>query len=69
MAPAEVDELGSEALAVLTAALTDCVAAGRSASTDPAVDVVTLWLGLYGLAHQRAVAHSFPWPPATSRIG
>jgi AcrR family transcriptional regulator len=42
--------------------LTDCAAAGHSASTDPAADAVALWLGLHGLAHQRTVIHRFPWP-------
>ncbi|MBP2322805.1 AcrR family transcriptional regulator [Kibdelosporangium banguiense] len=41
--------------------LTDCAAAGRSASTDPATDAVALWLGLHGLAHQRSVIHTFFW--------
>ncbi|GAB6899892.1 TetR/AcrR family transcriptional regulator [Kineosporia succinea] len=29
---------------------------------DPAVDAVALWLGLHGLAHQRAVLPHFRWP-------
>lgn len=59
---AEVTELGQEALAVLVTALDDCVAAGTSASTDTRADAVALWLGLHGLAHQRAVIPAFPWP-------
>jgi AcrR family transcriptional regulator len=59
---ADATELGQETLRVLTAALADCVAAGRSASTDPGADAVALWLGLHGLAHQRAVSRAFPWP-------
>ncbi|MFD4262245.1 hypothetical protein ACFWR9_32615 [Streptomyces sp. NPDC058534] len=31
--------------------------------SSAAVSSVALWLGLHGLAHQRAVAPSFPWPP------
>ena len=42
--------------------LAGCLATGRCTSTDPAADAVTLWLGLHGLAHQRAIAPAFPWP-------
>ncbi|HEX4247258.1 MAG TPA: hypothetical protein VH008_05280 [Pseudonocardia sp.] len=28
----------------------------------PATDAVALWLGLHGLAHQRATTRTFPWP-------
>jgi len=54
--------LGAEAMAVLVESLTACVASGHCASEAPAVDAIALWLGLHGLAHQRAVANSFPWP-------
>lgn len=60
--PEDPDALGAEALRILTAALVDCVAAGRSTSTDPRADALSLWLGLHGLAHQHAVATSYPWP-------
>ena len=59
---AEVVALGQDALTVLAEALRDCVDAGRSASTDPLGDAVALWVGLHGLAHQRAVVPNFPWP-------
>jgi AcrR family transcriptional regulator len=59
---AEVTELGQKALAVLVAALDACVAAGVSASNNTVADSIALWLGLHGLAHQRAVASAFPWP-------
>jgi AcrR family transcriptional regulator len=59
---AEVGALGREALGVIVTALTDCVAAGGSTSTDPGADAVALWLGLHGLAQQRAVSTRFPWP-------
>jgi AcrR family transcriptional regulator len=42
--------------------LAECVAAGHCASTDPAADAVALWIGLHGLADQRALSHSFVWP-------
>jgi AcrR family transcriptional regulator len=44
---------------LLAGVLTDCAAAGYSASTDPGADAVALWLGLHGLAHQRTV-NAFP---------
>ncbi|WP_329168640.1 TetR/AcrR family transcriptional regulator [Streptomyces sp. NBC_01685] len=54
--------LGMETIQILVDALGDCVAAGQSTSTDPSADAVALWLGLHGLAHQRAVTRAFPWP-------
>jgi AcrR family transcriptional regulator len=59
---AEVTQLGQDALAVIITSLDACVAAGRSTSDDTAADAVALWLGLHGLAHQRAVITGFPWP-------
>lgn len=55
--------LGDDSMRILVETLGECAAAGQSTSTDPAGDAVALWLGLHGLAHQRAVAESFPWPP------
>ncbi|WP_026851242.1 TetR/AcrR family transcriptional regulator [Glaciibacter superstes] len=54
--------LGDSAMQVFVEALGDCVAAGQSASTEVPADAVALWVGLHGLAHQRAVSPSFPWP-------
>ncbi|MEU2680820.1 TetR/AcrR family transcriptional regulator [Streptomyces sp. NPDC007107] len=54
--------LGMETMQILVDVLGDCVAAGQSTSTDPSADAVALWLGLHGLAHQRAVTRAFPWP-------
>lgn len=59
---AEVTELGRDALGVFITELDACVAAGSSTSTDTAADAIALWLGLHGLAHQRAVTAAFPWP-------
>lgn len=55
--------LGDAAMKLITGALADCVAAGQATSTDLRADAVALWLGLHGLAHQRAVTVAFPWPP------
>ena len=53
---------GAEAMHLLVDTLTDCVAAGSSTSADPGADASALWVGLHGLAHQHAVATSYPWP-------
>ncbi|HEY0932305.1 MAG TPA: TetR/AcrR family transcriptional regulator [Trebonia sp.] len=58
----QVAALGQDALAVFISSMQACVAAGRSASTNPHADAIALWLGLHGLAHQRAVTVAFPWP-------
>lgn len=64
MSDGDVDPavLGTEAMRILADSLTACVTAGHCTSDDPAADAFALWLGLHGLAHQRAVTHSFPWP-------
>ncbi|TXL92235.1 TetR/AcrR family transcriptional regulator [Streptomyces sp. NBC_01725] len=59
----DLASLGDESMRILVDTLGECAAAGQSTSTDPSSDAVALWLGLHGLAHQRAVAESFPWPP------
>jgi AcrR family transcriptional regulator len=58
----QLSSLGEEALGVLAEALGAAVAAGYCTSTDLFGDAVALWLGLHGLAHQRAVTSAFPWP-------
>ncbi|MEU1985041.1 TetR/AcrR family transcriptional regulator [Nocardia sp. NPDC019395] len=55
--------LGQESLRLFAGAFGDCVTAGCATSTDVLADTVALWLGLHGLAHQRMVSPSFPWPP------
>jgi AcrR family transcriptional regulator len=66
---AELTGLGRDALDVFIAALDACVVAGTSTSTDTGADAIALWLGLHGLAHQRAVTVGFPWPPdITNRL-
>ncbi|MGN9814653.1 TetR/AcrR family transcriptional regulator [Streptomyces sp. SD11] len=59
----DLGALGEASMRRLAEALQDCVTAGCATSTDVPADTVALWLGLHGLAHQRAVAPSFPWPP------
>jgi AcrR family transcriptional regulator len=60
--PDEPAEPAARAVLILTEALTDCVAAGRSTSADPGADAISLWIGLHGLAHQYTVAASYTWP-------
>lgn len=55
--------LGHGCTQLLTEALSECVTAGQATSTDPHADAVALWLGLHGLAHQRAATVAYPWPP------
>jgi AcrR family transcriptional regulator len=59
---ADVTTLGDACLQLITEALHGCVALGLATSTDISADTVALWLGLHGLAHQRAVTVAFPWP-------
>ncbi|WP_225726360.1 MULTISPECIES: TetR/AcrR family transcriptional regulator [unclassified Nocardia] len=58
----DLTTLGSETLQIIADELGACVAAGQATSDDLFADAVALWLGLHGLAHQRAVTRSFPWP-------
>ncbi|MFD3524974.1 TetR/AcrR family transcriptional regulator [Streptomyces sp. NPDC058653] len=59
---ADLAALGSGSIELLAGLFDECVAAGRATSTDVYGDTVALWLGLHGLAHQRAVSQAFPWP-------
>lgn len=54
--------LGDTSMRLIAQALADCVTAGQATSTDLHADAVALWLGLHGLAHQRAVTVAYPWP-------
>ena len=49
-------------LALAVQAIAECVAAGRSASVDPAYDVLVLWFALDGLVSVRAAIVSIDWP-------
>jgi AcrR family transcriptional regulator len=59
----DVATLGDPCIELLAGTLDGCVAAGLATSTDPHTDTIALWLGLHGLAHQRASTVAFPWPP------
>jgi len=59
----EVLAQGAAALDVLVRAISDCAAAGESASEDHFATAVAVWVALHGLATLRAVTSaSFPWP-------
>lgn len=60
--------LGMGNFDILTQALADCVAAGRSTSADPQVDATALWVGLHGFAQLQVAAPLFPWPPELSAL-
>jgi AcrR family transcriptional regulator len=62
----EAAALGQDALEILVDSLAACVHSGQSSSDNPFADVVALWLGLHGLAHQRTLSAFFPWPPDIS---
>ncbi|MFD6156906.1 TetR/AcrR family transcriptional regulator [Nocardia sp. NPDC060256] len=60
---ADVSSLGDATMGMLVEIMHECVRAGESTSTDLSVDTVAVWLGLHGLAHQRAATVAYPWPP------
>ncbi|WP_378730360.1 TetR/AcrR family transcriptional regulator [Nocardia brasiliensis] len=60
---ADMVALGEVTLRLLTEVMRDCVRADQATSTDLPADTIGLWLGLHGLAHQRASTVAFPWPP------
>jgi AcrR family transcriptional regulator len=54
--------LGGQVLGFLSDCLGDCRAGRTSGGRSPTADALALWLGLHGLAHQRAVTATYPWP-------
>ncbi|MCS7475536.1 TetR/AcrR family transcriptional regulator [Umezawaea endophytica] len=58
----DLSSLGDTSMGLLVEGLGACVEAGISTSDDLVADGVALWLGLHGLAHQRAVTVAYPWP-------
>ncbi|WP_285643270.1 TetR/AcrR family transcriptional regulator [Lentzea sp. NBRC 102530] len=60
---ADLDALGVEAFTLLVEVLGACVEEGIAHGSDDLYgDAVALWLGLHGLAHQRAVVRKMPGP-------
>jgi AcrR family transcriptional regulator len=58
----EVPDVQIEGFDLLVRSIQDCVAAGISASTDPARDATAIWLALHGYATLPARLPMFPWP-------
>ncbi|MFD4669328.1 TetR/AcrR family transcriptional regulator [Lentzea sp. NPDC058450] len=60
---ADLDSLGVEAFTLLVEVLGACIEEGIAHGSDDLYgDAVALWLGLHGLAHQRAVVRKMPGP-------
>jgi AcrR family transcriptional regulator len=60
---ADLDSLGADAFSLIADVLGACVEAGIAHGSDDLYgDAVALWLGLHGLAHQRAVVRKMPGP-------
>jgi AcrR family transcriptional regulator len=51
-----------ESFELLVQCLQDCVDAGISASSDPQLDSMAIWVALHGYATLRALVGGFPWP-------
>jgi AcrR family transcriptional regulator len=53
---------GADTFGMLVDAVADCVAAGRSSSTDPFFDAAALWSALHGYSSLHTSLPHFPWP-------
>jgi AcrR family transcriptional regulator len=53
---------GAEAFGAVSAALSECIAAGASKADDTTTTAVAIWVGLDGLLNLRTTAPTFPWP-------
>ncbi|GGB26098.1 putative transcriptional regulator, TetR family protein [Flexivirga endophytica] len=58
----EMLTLGAGTMQVLIDAMSDCVASGDVASTDPVADSAAVWVGIHGLAHLRVATPNYPFP-------
>jgi len=58
----DLPDVQIEGFDLLVRSIQDCVAAGISASTDPARDATAIWLALHGYATLPARLPMFPWP-------
>jgi len=54
--------LGAESFALLVQALSECIASGRSRSTDVMADSTAIWVALHGTVSLKTAAPGFPWP-------
>lgn len=53
---------GRLAFGALVDGIAACVAAGRSASTDPEADATLVWTALHGVVTLRSAGPELPWP-------
>ncbi len=60
--PDPVPSIRTRSFDLLVGCLTDCVAAGISASDDPRRDATAIWVALHGFATLQALLPGFPWP-------
>jgi AcrR family transcriptional regulator len=52
----------TESFDALVRLLQDCIDAGISASADPQLDSIAIWVALHGYATLHALVGGFPWP-------
>jgi AcrR family transcriptional regulator len=64
----EVPDVQITGFDLLVRSIQDCVAAGISASTDPARDATAIWLALHGYATLPGRLPMFPWPDADALL-
>jgi AcrR family transcriptional regulator len=57
---------GADAFALLVDAITGCVEAGASTSTDVVADGTAVWVALHGTVTLRTALPAFPWPEPVS---
>jgi AcrR family transcriptional regulator len=55
-------EMGAESFALLVDAVSACIRAGRSESTDAFADSVAIWVALHGFVSLQEAMPGFPWP-------
>lgn len=53
---------GAEAFSLLLEAISACVAAGRSTSSDVVGDATAVWVAMHGMISLRTALEAFPWP-------
>lgn len=62
-------EFGAESFALLVDGLAECVAAGRSTSTDVVADSTAIWVAMHGTVSLQVALPGFPWPEPDTFVG
>lgn len=57
-----VFELGAQAFGLVVEAISACIDAGASSSTDAVADGIAVWVALHGTVTLRTARPAFPWP-------